>query len=58
MLSAISLLFFELEWNICFISHQIHNPEWSIRKHISNSKKLKVNYSNSDYMYSKDMEDL
>ena len=55
---TISLLFFELEWNICFIIHQIHNPEWCMRKHKSNSKKLKVNCSRPiiiQNMCSKDM---
>ena len=56
----ISLLFFKLEWTICFIIRQIYNPEWCIRKHISNSKKLKINCSIiiqniNRPMYSKDM---
>ena len=50
---AISLLFFQLEWNICFIIHQIHNPEWCIRKYISNSKKIiiELQVCNSEYVF-------
>ena len=52
-------LYFELESNICFIIHQIQNPEWCIRKRISNSTKLKVNCSIIiRIMYPKDMQDL
>ena len=38
--------FYSSSWSgISVIIHQIHNPEWGVRKHISNSIKLKVNCS-------------
>ena len=41
--SAISLLFFELEWNICFIIHQIHSPGGVLEDTYPTLKNLEVN---------------